>query len=135
MKIIFPLIAGFLVLFVGIYVSGKTALYEDIPHFDSIMHVLGGVAVGWVVLAYASVKGRPTPSLGSVLVATIVIGLLWELAEYISGLTMKGTEIYKYFHGGGRIDSISDLAMDILGAILAFIVHPKKLDSFKSLDA
>ena len=134
MKIVFPILAGCIVLFVGIYVSGQMAFYEDFPYFDSVMHVLGGAVIGWLVFAHASVKGRPTPSLGLVLLIAIVIGLLWELAEYTSGLTMQGTVVYKYFHGGGCLDSLSDLAMAVLGATIAFILHPKKLDSFKGLD-
>jgi len=134
MKIVFPILVGCIVLFVGIYVSGRLAFYEDFPYFDSVMHVLGGAVIGWLVLAYASVKGRPTPSLGLVLFIAIIIGLFWELAEYTSGLTMQGTVVYKYFHGSGRLDTLSDLAMAVLGATIAFILHPKKLDSFKGLD-
>jgi hypothetical protein len=135
MKLAFPIIAGLLVLFVGIYVSGQLALYEDFPHFDSVMHVFGGAVVGWTLLAYAAVKGRGTPSFTYILGMTLFIGILWEIAEILSGEYLGNTIVYKYFHGGGTIDSISDLAMDILGATIAFIAYPKKLDSFKRFNS
>ena len=120
MKVIPPILLGFAILFVGIYVSGRLALYEDFPYFDSLMHVLGGATIAWVILAYAQQRGYSRPSLKKVLTITIVIGLLWELAEYVSGVTLKGTIIYKYYHGGDRLDTFFDVLMDALGALSVY---------------
>jgi len=131
MRVILPIIAGFLILFVGIYLSGQLALYEEFPYLDSLMHLLGGATIAWLIIAYANSK---RPSFRRVIIITLIVGLLWELAEYLSGINLQGTVIYKYFHGGNRLDTLADLFMDGLGAAGVLILPSKRSHPFESLD-
>lgn len=45
------------------------------------------------------------------------IGVVWELAEYVSGFSKESVPLlYRYFSGGDLIDTLGDLLADIVGA-------------------
>jgi hypothetical protein len=135
MKLILPLLLAFCILFFGIIVNGHLALYQQFQHLDSVMHFLGGIAIGWFILAYAAQRGKTLPHRNKVIWLALLIGLAWEIAEQTSGLFFKGTEFYRFFHGGGPIDTVFDLLFDMAGAMLAYVLYPKKLHAFERSDS
>lgn len=75
--------------------------------------------------------------------ATVFMGVVWEFSEYIANQTLI-EPLYKYFGVKGYFigdleDTLSDLLMDILGAIgfVLFFLNRKnpKLNSLKSLNS
>lgn len=115
-KLILPILAAILVLFVGVYISGRLAIYQDFPHFDKVMHTLGGATVVWILLA-----GRRNSSFKEAFVFALSVGLLWELAEWSSGHYFSHISvIYKYFHGGDFLDTITDIFFDLVGGLVAY---------------
>jgi len=83
------------------------------------MHLLGGVWVGGAaVLLYARFKKIPfehlSPSAiyGISIISVIIIGIFWELFEF-------SLDTFIVFQSNDIIDTLSDLAMDIAGALLA----------------
>lgn len=135
MKLLPPVLLAFLILFFGIFVNGRLALYQQFEHLDSVMHFLGGIAIGWFILAYAAQRGKALPHRNRVIWMAFLIGLAWELAEQTSGLFFKGTEFYRYFHGGGPIDTVFDLLFDMAGAGLAYVLYLKKLHTLERPDS
>ena len=94
----------------------RYALYYVVPWFDVGMHFLGGalVALMGVWCARFFLFGEAIPGkhiLLIVLVAAGVIGVLWEVFEYFTGLRTA----YNY-----PLDTLKDLIMDLLGAMSVY---------------
>lgn len=89
--------------------------YWDVSWFDTMMHFLGGFALGlfFIWLIYARRKVRPSlkQSLFTATAMVLLVGVGWEVFEYANGLT-QSTEVY-------RSDVRNDLIADIAGAFLA----------------
>jgi len=134
MKIILPLFTGIIILFFGIYVSGRLAIYEDFPHFDSVMHFLGGATIAWFVVGRASHRGQWV-SFQKTLCITVAVGILWEIAEWFSGVAFApGSVVYKYFSGGGPLDTVVDVLLDIAGAALFYAFY-RRSNSLERLNS
>lgn len=117
-----PFLFGLLVLTTGIFVAEYWGLYARIQELDSILHVLGGIAVAWTVLALFQDTIRRLSTAKKLLVIvgiTGIVGILWEFAEYLSNFS-KNTYplLYHYFHGGGPTDTLIDVIADVTGGIL-----------------
>jgi len=90
--------------------------------FDYIMHFLGGLSIGlfvlWGALRFGFLSGGERDDVWIImmaLIAVLIIGISWEIFEYMNGLT-QSTESYS-------LDVVHDLWSDVLGAFLAgFIV-------------
>ena len=85
-------------------------LYLNIWYYDVIMHLLGGVGIA---LATLYVLKNPK----YIIIATFVMGIVWELFEVYFNLTgyVVGTMPY-------TIDTTKDLIMDTLGAFFVWYV-------------
>lgn len=85
---------------------------------DILSHFLGGLWVGLMTLWIASIFiSKPSTVKRSnvvilSLVATLVIGIAWEIFEYQAGIAVS---TYEKYVG----DTILDLIMDTLGALTA----------------
>lgn len=103
----------------GVFVAEYWQLYAMIPEFDSLMHVLGGIAVAWMTLALLQNDIQRLSALKQLLIivsVTALVGVFWECAEYISGFTKNSYPLlYHYFHGGGLADTLLDLVADLVG--------------------
>lgn len=58
---------------------------------------------------------------------TVLVGVLWEFAEFIANQTLV-EPMYRYFgirgyFMGDLVDTIADLLMDISGAIIFFVLY------------
>jgi hypothetical protein len=105
------------------------ALYIDYSWFDTVQHFLGGFFVAMFMTAYLkdALNGNNFKNLLVIAGATILIGVVWEFAEYIANQTLieptyKYFGIKAYFMGDLR-DTMIDLLMDISGSLVFGILH------------
>lgn len=117
----FPVLAGFALIAVGIFVGEYFSLYYRIPQFDKILHTTGGFVAAWFVLALLQEElthMRWWKQLFLVVSAAAFIGVVWEWAEFLAGLSRTSMPtLYHYFHGGDLADTIGDLVADTAGAL------------------
>ncbi len=99
--------------------------YWDIWWFDSVMHFLGGLSLGffflWVWLSSGVFEIRVPSKREAFLTSLIfvmVVGIGWEVFEYVHGLT-QSTEAYP-------LDTFHDLVSDFIGATVAGLVGRKR---------
>jgi len=86
-------------------------LWLDIP-----MHMLGGAVVGLVPFALVHLRVRVPEKLlrmTSVLLLALLVGILWEVYEYISGAT---------FAANYAFDTTIDLLLDVVGGYIGYTV-------------
>src|SRR3989344_169847 len=118
-RYLYPVIVGLLVLFGGVFVGTRVAVYEAVPYFDSILHAAGGFTVTWFFSVFYK---NYLPSMsrirryGILLGTTAFVGVVWEIAEFISSKFSPGRSdlLYTYFHGGNLTDTMADLVFDLL---------------------
>ncbi|MES2214020.1 MAG: hypothetical protein V4465_01315 [Patescibacteria group bacterium] len=100
-------------------------LYWTAWWFDNLVHFTGGVGVGFFIVWFFLFSGlvwKDVPTRNKIFVTslslTLLVGLGWELFEYVNGLT-QSTESY-------ALDTVHDLLADTLGgAIAGFIAGLK----------
>lgn len=118
----FPVIAGFVLLFVGIFLCGYFGWYYQAPHLDKLMHVVGGIIVAWFALSLMQNEITHLATWKQVLIVVSIgafVGLVWEWAEYASNFTQHSYPLwYHYFHGGDLADTLGDLLADVIGSVL-----------------
>jgi len=97
------------------------SLYMFYWWFDIPMHFLGGFFVGilslWSFFFAINYHGSPVTPLKVLVVGVLgalLVGLVWELFEYESGLTWNAIGSY-------QLDTIKDLTMDVLGGYTAYV--------------
>ncbi len=121
LRIRFPVFAGFLLVFVGLYVSEQLGLYYSIPFFDKVMHFVGGMIAAWFVLALMQEEithMRWWKQAIIIVSVTAFIGVIWEWAEYLSNYTRATAPwFYRYFSGGNLVDTLGDLVADTVGGL------------------
>jgi uncharacterized membrane protein YjdF len=101
------------------------SIYWTIEGYDSVMHAFGGF-IGSLLVIYVLQKMGIVPQslpkkiilLMFVTISVIAVGAIWELWEIFVGFTDPFTDL---------VDTISDLVMDTLGAMIGFIYYDKKL--------
>lgn len=102
--------------------------------FDQVLHFSGGFFVAMLFSIYLKNHLPSDAKLKNALVLISVvafIGVIWEFAEYLAGQILiepiyKNFDIKTYFIGDID-DTINDLLMDILGAILFVFSSRTKL--------
>lgn len=107
------LVAGLNLLALRYFLYWRTWWY-DIP-----MHFLGGLICAAIVLWFVAYEVPPglrskVNRLALTVIATLIIGILWEIFEYKTGIT-KG-EI------GYWQDTIHDIGMDLAGGLAAYLL-------------
>jgi len=100
-------------------------LYWTVSWFDNLMHFLAGLAGGLTALWAFYNSGiffKHSPKLWEVTIISLscifVVGVAWEYFEFVYGLT--GVDASHYIS-----DTLTDLAMDLLGSIVASIMGMK----------
>ncbi len=86
------------------------------------MHFAGGFMVAWFFNEYfkKSLSSFSWLDRLLILLGTVAfIGVLWEFAEFFSNLYPDNFPILHYFfYGGDLVDTIGDLAFDLMGGAL-----------------
>ena len=115
-----PVLAGLVLLSVGVFFGEIWGWYDNIAHFDKVLHFSGGVIAAWFILTLFQndVVRLSWWKQALILVGiTTLIGVVWEWAEYASNFTQRTYPWwYHYFHGGDLADTIGDLVADVAGA-------------------
>lgn len=93
-------------------------LYWTTGWYDYMMHFLGGLTVGVLVIWTFNIKNKSPLSFLVVFISVLVVGGGWEVFEYVNDITFS-TEGY-------TLDTIHDLIMDSLGAVVAYRVSTSK---------
>ncbi len=117
-----PVTAGLLLIFAGIFLGEQWDLYYQVVHFDKILHFVGGIIAGWFSFSILQAELTRTSSWKQFVIiagATALIGIVWEWAEYLGNFTQYSfPTLYHYFHGGDLADTLADLLADIAGGSL-----------------
>lgn len=116
----------FFLTLVGIGVLSAVILYLNaiaLEHFfywtywwyDIVMHFLGGAFVGsataWALVRFGVARGMTTTQRAyAALAAILVVGIGWEVFEYVNGFFIGETNIF--------FDTTLDLIMDVIGALV-----------------
>lgn len=102
------------------YLALKFYLYWVFPWFDILMHFLGGLWVGLIVMWFLFFSGFINKNINETsrvrvfyvsILSVLIVGLLWEVFEFYTGVMILETNY--------GMDTIIDLIMDILGASVA----------------
>ncbi len=93
-------------------------MYYIIPWLDIPMHIWGGFLFGLLFIFYIDYKNRGKlfykQNILYIFAFVFVIGLAWELYEYIN-------DVVNYRDWRGILDTVKDLFDDIFGSFLAYI--------------
>ena len=90
------------------------SLYWRFWWFDIPMHILGGVWAGFCA-AWLLARREESFSLAWCIALTLFVGIAWEIFEYSEGIAMPQYLSYP-------LDTVKDIFMDLLGAVLAFLI-------------
>jgi len=118
---IWVLVAIFSVNLVGLYLEWYNFFW-----FDMVLHFSGGLFVAMLFANYLKAHALPNAKLANILIvvgAATMIGVVWEFAEYFAHITFaeKASAAFgmRVDFMGDLDDTITDLLMDMLGALLA----------------
>ena len=116
-----PLLVGLFIIFFGIFVSEKFALYARWDQFDPLLHALGGLTAAWFGLALFQDDITHMAAWKQILLFVgfaALVGVLWEFAEYRANFARETLPwLWHWFHGGDLTDTMTDLAADVTGAV------------------
>jgi len=126
------ILLGLLVVFLAVHVLATYYYwYWLIWWLDIPMHVAGGFLIAMFVLWYLEQNRKELlPTLGFfdqfllVLGAAALIGVFWEFYEFFYDVFFK-SQLGFYVVQLGAIDTVKDLADDLLGATVAFIIFKR----------
>lgn len=114
-------------LLVAHLVALRFSIYWTFEGYDSVMHAFGGFIGALMVFYFLQKIGISPQSIPKriilflfICVSVIAVGALWELWEIFVGFTDPFTDL---------LDTISDLIMDTIGAVLGFLYYDKRLKS------
>ena len=98
------------------YLGIANKWYEIFIWYDVLLHILGGFWVGYTVcyLWLRNMRGNSNDLFWVALVGVLVVGLGWEVFEYIYNIADP------YNSMPYLVDTSKDIVMDICGALLAW---------------
>lgn len=108
-----------ILLWVLNFVALDQSLYWSLGWYDVMMHFLGGLTIGVLVVWFLKLENISVKSFLFVFVCVMIVGIAFEIFEYVNDLTYS-TQDYS-------IDTIIDLVMDALGAVSAYWVTTSHL--------
>lgn len=123
MKLYASAFSAFIILVLAILFGVRLGLYDTTPYLDKVFHLLGGATVAAIALSWFEKDTKHMPRGIAILFVvgiTAIVGVFWEVAEASSGALAKDVLplFYKYFHGGGLLDTLGDLVVDLAGGLL-----------------
>lgn len=116
----------------GTHAVGMLGLYDTIDWWDHLTHTLSSSILGGFVFTAAKRRGRDPEPL--VLGIVIIVGLLWELLEYLIHVTANrlGLEPILVFYS--RRDTVLDLFFNLVGPLLVLVLGEQVLDNLVETD-
>jgi hypothetical protein len=116
-----PVVAGLILLSIGIFFGEVWGLYHGIPYFDKVLHFTGGIIAAWFALSLLQNDITRMAWWKQIIIIVGVaslIGVVWEWAEFVGNETQyTNPTVYRFFHGGSLTDTIMDLVSDVAGAL------------------
>lgn len=125
-----PALEGLAVVFLMLtgYLGEVGAFYERIPAWDNLLHLTSGImfcAFGCGQLGRGAGEREECPSRARRLFGVsfaLAAGVIWEFIEYTCdktfGTTMQKPTVRPGLYDTGLIDTMEDLAMGFVGALL-----------------
>lgn len=112
---------GTIVVFIAHYI-GLLGAYGSVYGYDNLVHFLGGVSIGFCIILFTKIFPRFVifRRLGMLLIGVIIIGILWEVFEYIADIAVMPGQAY-------WPDTIKDLILDTIGGVGAWFIARKKI--------
>lgn len=85
---------------------------------DTLFHFVGGGFAAWC----GSLVSRKKVA---VFLVAMFISVVWEVAEHLSTIygPVYWPAIYRYYHGGGFVDTVGDLWADFFGAVTFILLY------------
>lgn len=103
------------------FIAEAFYFYWTIWWFDNLMHLLGGLSVGLVIVwllfntgLFSETRLSNLKFVFLVVVLVLLVGIVWEIFEYLNDITQS--------FEGYTLDTSLDLFFDTLGAILAGLI-------------
>ncbi len=91
--------------------------YENVWWTDFVMHALGGAWIAIVVHSFI-----PRSGFSALITIVLVVGGLWEALEFFISAPFFGVGEVRLTDPIWQLDTIFDLSMDIMGAVLLWAV-------------
>lgn len=110
-------VAGFL------HAAGMLGPYDSVPWWDTVTHFVSASFVA--ALCYAGVLVATTtgwPAAAATVLLTLALGLWWELLELVARDVGEQFDIDPVLVHYGWRDTLVDLAVDVLGAVVVVAV-------------
>lgn len=119
---------GLLVLLIAdMTVGNLLGVYARLPWYDKLLHLGGAILVGWLAFlaigalqASGRIRLRPWLAGVAVLLLTLGVGALWEIAEYAVD-ELLGRSAQRAPGVAPIDDTMLDLVMDALGGAVAAV--------------
>lgn len=129
-----------LFIFAAIYLSSRFDLYHRYFWWDDLLHTLSGVIIGFIgFLAIYKINHKFSMDISPTLVAlfsftfAVTIGVIWEIYEFAMDVyfmtdmqkwSMPETTVLmgKSYQGAGLRDTMSDLIVDSVGALITSVI-------------
>lgn len=127
-------------IFAGIFLSVRFELYYQVFWWDDVLHTLSGVIIGFIgfIIIY-KINSKYCMDVSPLLVAVfaftfaMTMGVIWEIFEFAMdlffGTTMQSWDLPETtvlmgrpFQGSGLRDTMSDLIVNSMGALLTSII-------------
>lgn len=124
MKTYLSALVALIILFVAHTLGDSLDLYRRIAGYDVPMHILGGIGIGFSIIAVLrSCTFKIDDRYWVAILFVFIGGFLWELFEAYYGIAGAPVGTKAYY-----IDTIKDLCDDTLGGFIVVYVekHRKK---------
>jgi hypothetical protein len=127
-------------IYAGMFLSERFNLYYYLYWWDVLLHTLSGVIIGFIgfIIIY-KINWKYSMDISPLMVAVfsfsfaVTMGVVWEIVEFTMdafwGTAMQSwdlpsttLEIGKPYQGSGLRDTMSDLIVDSIGALLTSVV-------------
>jgi hypothetical protein len=120
-------IAGLLIFFTMFhFLAIHFHFYWTVWWYDIGMHVFGGFIAALIFLFLFQAQYQSRLSLLIISIsAALIVGIAWEIFEYITGVTFTTEAAY-------IPDTVTDLFDDLAGGLIAYMtVYPKRTTEIK----
>lgn len=125
-------------LYCAIYLGEVHYFYFRIPHWDTLLHIFSGFALGAIGLSIVGLLNKSevaplsiSPAFAAMFAFcfAVSIGVIWEIYEF-SVDTVAGLNMQKYALESGELlighaaltDTMKDLIVDVIGALVISII-------------
>ena len=113
-RLAFRKFLGILVLVMVLYIGAVIfGLFYTFNWYDSMMHLIGGMAIGYLVLAVIPAGLSRGRAIARAAGTAAAIGIAWEIFERVGNHYLPRLLAY-----GGTRDTMMDIAYAIIGAVI-----------------